>query len=88
MTENQATATRSGSLNVTRSTEEIIDVLAAGRATPGYLVDQTGLSRNTVHTQLTKLMAGGYVVYVHEPTGLYELVADPREDDNDSEGDT
>ncbi|ELY40157.1 hypothetical protein C497_03635 [Halalkalicoccus jeotgali B3] len=65
-------------IKITPSTEAILDVLQEGRATPGYLQEQTGLSRNTVQNQLRSLLSGDCVQYVHEPTGLYELVDDPR----------
>lgn len=66
-------------VKVTESTEEVLNVLHTGRATPGYIVEQTDLSRQTVHSQLNQLLAGEHVVYVHEGTGLYELRDDPRE---------
>lgn len=68
-------------IKVTKSTEKILDVLKEGRATPGYLADETDVSRQTIHTQLNALLAGEYVRQVHEPTGLYELVEDPRNTD-------
>lgn len=67
-------------LKVTRATAEILEVLADGRATPGYLQRETDLSRNTIHGQLNSLLAADAIEYVDEPTGLYELVNDPRED--------
>lgn len=60
--------------------EEILDVLADGRATKGMLIDETGYSRNTVYNRLEVLQAAGHVETVHEPTRLFELVNDPRED--------
>jgi len=57
---------------------DILDVLAAGRATKGYLVDETGYSRNTVYHRLEVLQAAGHVRCVHEPTRLFEVVDDPR----------
>ncbi|GAA0259954.1 MarR family transcriptional regulator [Haladaptatus pallidirubidus] len=71
-------------IKVTKSTEKILDVLKEGRATPGYLADETDISRQTIHTQLNALLAGKYIQQVHEPTGLYELVNDPREEDTES----
>lgn len=66
-------------VKITPSTEAILNVLKEGRATPGYLQERTGLSRNTVQNQLRSLLSGDCVRYVHEPTGLYELVEDPRD---------
>lgn len=60
--------------------EAILDVLADGRATKGMLIDETGYSRNTVYNRLEVLQAAGHVETVHEPTRLFELVSDPRED--------
>lgn len=71
------------SLKITNATEQILDVLEEGRATPGYIQRETGLARNTIHGQLSSLLAADAIVYVDEPTGLYELVADPREDDGE-----
>lgn len=58
--------------------EAVLDVLAEGRATKGYLIEQTGFSRNTVYRELDLLCAHGHVRCVHEPTSLWELVDDPR----------
>lgn len=65
--------------DLTRSDEQILDVLAEGRATKGYIVDRTGLSRNTVYNRLEILQAADHVREIHEPTRLFELVDDPRE---------
>lgn len=70
-------------LNITPATEQILDVLEEGRATPGMIADETGLSRNTVHNQIRALNAGGYIQYAHEPTAVYELVTDPRGNDDE-----
>ena len=66
------------SIKITEATEEILDVLAEGRATPGFIQRETGRSRNTVHNQLNRLLAADAIAYVDEPTGLYELRSDPR----------
>jgi len=57
---------------------DILDLLGDGRATKGYLVDETEYSRNTVYHRLEVLEAAGHVACVHEPTRLFELVDDPR----------
>ena len=59
---------------------EILDVLTEGRATKGMLVDETGYSRNTVYNRLNVLEAADHIRVVHEPTRLFELVSDPRDD--------
>ncbi|REA00161.1 hypothetical protein DEQ92_20710 [Haloferax sp. Atlit-6N] len=74
--------------NLTGTDKAILDVLKRGRdgnhpwglATKGYLVDETGYSRNSVYNRLEVLEARGYVKLVHEPTRLFEFVSDPRED--------
>lgn len=60
------------------SDREILKILAEGRATPVALKDWAGLSGQTVHNRLGRLVAAGHVEKVHE-SGLYELVQDPRE---------
>lgn len=59
------------------SDEAILDALREGRATPAYLVERTGLSKQTIHGRLNVLVAGGHVEKIHK-SGLYELVDDPR----------
>lgn len=60
--------------------EALLDVLSEGRATKGMLVDESGYSRNTVYNRLEVLEAAGHITVVHEPTRLFELVNDPRND--------
>ncbi|MUW14845.1 winged helix-turn-helix transcriptional regulator [Halorubrum sp. CBA1125] len=61
----------------------IVDVLREGRATPSYLSERVGESRQLVSQRLRDLRLSGYVEKVHK--GLYELVEDP-EDDMESSG--
>lgn len=70
---------RKMTVNLTETDEEILELLGNGRCTPGYLVDETGISRQQIHNRLNVLLAADYIRKVHEPTGLYELVEDPRE---------
>lgn len=63
--------------------EEILDAFESGRATKGALIDWTGYSRNTVYNRLEVLEAGGLIECVHEGTRLFELIEDPREQDDD-----
>lgn len=73
--------------DLTRTDEAILDVLKRGRgnggpwgiATKGYLVDETGFSRNSVYNRLEVLTARGHIKTKHEPTRLFEFVNDPRE---------
>jgi DNA-binding IclR family transcriptional regulator len=60
------------------SDRSLLDALAEGRATPAALIDWTGLSKQTVHARLNTLVAAGHVEKAH-PSGLYELVDDPRQ---------
>ena len=54
---------------------EIIDVLREGRATPSYLSERTGESRQLVSQRLRDLRLGGFIEKIHK--GLYELDEDP-----------
>jgi len=56
---------------------EIIDILREGRATPSYLSDRTGESRQLVSHRLRDLRLSGAVEKIHK--GLYELDGDPGE---------
>jgi Fe2+ or Zn2+ uptake regulation protein len=58
--------------------EQILDTLADGRATKGFLTDETDFSRNTIYNRLQVLEAAGHIRAVHEPTRLFELESDPR----------
>lgn len=66
-------------VKLTDADHAILDLLAEGRCTQGYLADETGLSRQHVYNRLNVLTAAGYVEKVHDSTALYELVNDPRE---------
>lgn len=62
------------------SDKAILDVLREGRATKGYIVDNADISRNTAYNRLEVLEAAEHVREVHEPTRLFELVDDPRQE--------
>lgn len=55
---------------------DIIDVLREGRATPSYLSERTGESRQLISQRLRDLQLAGFVEKIHK--GLYELDKDPR----------
>ena len=60
--------------------EEILDLFhKEGNLTTGYFVDATGLSRPTVSKRLDRLYAADCIEYLHEPTALWKLRKDPRE---------
>lgn len=51
----------------------IVEVLRDGRATTGYLADETAYSSAHLNTQLRILRATDTIHTVHEPTALHEL---------------
>lgn len=55
---------------------EILEVLEGGRCNPGFIIEQTDLSKGTVHSHLRTLVLTDHVEKVHR--GLYELADDPR----------
>lgn len=61
----------------------ILGLLAEGRCTQGYIVDQTDIPRYKVHERLKLYGAAGYARNLHESTALWELLEDPREKDNE-----
>lgn len=75
--------------NLTQTDKAILDALKEGRgsggpwgiATKGYLIDETGFSRNSIYNRLEILRAHGHVRLIHSPTRLFEFVNDPREED-------
>lgn len=66
-------------IKLTDADEEILDLLEEGARTQGYLVDETGMSRQHVHNRLKILLAGDYLKLIHESTALYEIREDPRD---------
>lgn len=69
-------------LRIDAKMDDVLTVMAEhGYATTGMLVDKTGYSRPTVTKRLDRLSAAECIEYVHEPTALWRLVADPREAD-------
>lgn len=73
--------------DLTPTDRDILDVLKQGqnesepwgRATKGYLVDETGRSRNSIYNRLEILSAHGHLRELHKGTRLFEFVSDPRE---------
>jgi len=61
--------------------EKILDLLQDGRVTTPYAADETGYSLQYTRDRLTALTDDGHCVKVYD--GLYELVDDPRGDDDD-----
>jgi len=51
-----------------------------GRANPRWLIDETGLEKGNVEFSLRSLRNAGWVE--RRARGLYELVEDPREEDD------
>jgi len=66
--------------------EAILEKLEEGRATPKYIADHVGESRQLISNRLRDLRMSGHVTKVH--TGLYELADDDwREDAGDDDHD-
>jgi Mn-dependent DtxR family transcriptional regulator len=71
-------------LRIDDKMEAVLDVFAEnGFATTGMLIEETGLTRPTLSKRLDRLHAAEAIEYVHEPTALWELVDDPREEATD-----
>lgn len=66
-------------VELTNADHAILDLLSKGRCTVGYLAEETEYSRQHIHNRLNVLLAADFIRKVHDPTGLYELVEDPRE---------
>lgn len=61
--------------SLTERQQEIVDVLAEGRATPDYLTKRTDIdAKQTIQYHLRELRACRVVQRIH--TGLYELDPD------------
>jgi len=73
--------------DLTDADKAILDELQHGARTKKYLVEKTGLHRNTVKNRLDVLEAGDGVAKLHDTTALYELADDPREDGAESDAD-
>lgn len=70
-------------LELNPTDNSILDRLREGRCTPSYIADEEGYSRQNVTNRLKRLEEHGLVEKIH--TGLYELVEDPRDDEEDAE---
>jgi hypothetical protein len=74
----------------TEACEEVLDVFKEGRdsgepwgrANPRYVIDETGMEKPNAEYQLRRLNDAGWITKVSR--GLYEFVADPREDGDGS----
>jgi len=61
--------------------EKVLDEFAQkGNLTTGAIVEFTGLSRPTVTKRLDRLYAADHIEYLHEPTALWRLTDDPRDE--------
>lgn len=69
--------------------EQVLDALKKGRregrpwgrANPRWLIDETGLNKGNVEFCLRQLSSAGWIKRTSR--GLYEFVADPREECSD-----
>lgn len=60
------------------SDKAILDELAAGARTRGYLIDNLSISAGTVDERLQHLESEGHIACLHERSALFEVVDDPR----------
>jgi len=67
----------SGMAELNNRDEEVLAVLAEGRANPMLIRDETGLDKGDVNTVLNRLGRGGYIRQLTH--GLYELTDYGRE---------
>jgi predicted ArsR family transcriptional regulator len=65
--------------------ERILDVLSEGRNSPKNIADRLDVSRQYVHKRLKLLRAADHVETIGG--GIYELVDDPRDDQDDADRD-
>lgn len=67
----------------TEARDRTLDALSMhGGATTGMILDETGYTPSVVSKRLDKLHAAGCIEYLHEPTALWILERDPRDNDN------
>lgn len=59
---------------------ELLDMLRDGRVTAPFVADETGYSLQYVRDRLGRMVEHGNAIKVYD--GLYELVNDPREDED------
>jgi hypothetical protein len=62
--------------------EALLDMLRDGRVTAPFVAEETGYSLQYVRDRLGRLVEHGNVTKVYE--GLYELIEDPREPDENN----
>lgn len=67
-------------MDLTALDEAILDELAKGARTQGFLVDATGEPRYKVHERLKLLTVAGYIENIQENTALYELRTGSRDE--------
>ena len=60
------------------SDKAILDELAVGARTRGYLIDNLSISAGTVDDRLEVLESAGHIGCLHEESALFELLDDPR----------
>lgn len=61
--------------------EKILNMLQDGRVTAPFVAEETGYSLQYVRDRLGRLVEHGNATKVYE--GLYELIDDPRESDDE-----
>ena len=64
----------------------ILQMLAEGRATQGYLIDATPHTRSQIQRRLEALHMGEYIAKIHDGTALYEITDKGRIEIDDRSG--
>lgn len=72
---------RMADLSLNPTDHAVLELLSEGRCTPSYIAQETAYSRGNVQNRLLRLTEHGYVQQLGG--GLYELINDPRTDEND-----
>jgi DNA-binding Lrp family transcriptional regulator len=68
-------------IKMDENTEKVLnEFVEKGNLTTGAIVEFTDLSRPTVTKRLDRLYAAENIDYLHEPTALWRLVEDPRDE--------
>jgi predicted transcriptional regulator of viral defense system len=66
-------------ININPTDEIALDYLSEGRVTPSYIASQEeDMDSGNVNNRLSRMVEHGYVERLDR--GLYELIEDPRED--------
>lgn len=67
-------------IDLNRTDRIVLDYLNEGRITPNYVSSNEDLTTGNITNRLGRLVEHGYVEKLNR--GLYELIEDPREEDD------